>query len=134
LLDNSFDIVPQTTPTIVAKEASDVGNGERKSYIPFLTVIPTISESRSDLEAYEYHASLSVCSPPQDANSTSTMHVFQMQMELVQLREKIKLLDNANSDSQSKLIDLITKRDKEISQLNFTIETLKRKLKLINDD
>jgi uncharacterized coiled-coil protein SlyX len=97
-------------------------------------VIPTISESRSDLEAYEYHASPSVCSPPQDANSTSTMHVFHMQMELVQLHEKIKLLDNANGDSQSKLIDLITERDEEISQLNSTIETLKRKLKSINND
>jgi chromosome segregation ATPase len=131
-LDNSFDIVPQTTATIDAKEASDEGNDERKSYVPFLTVIPTVSESRSDLEAYEYHASTSVRSPPQDANSISSMHVFQMQMELVQLREKIKLLDNGNGESQSELIDLITERDHEISQLNSTIETLKRKLKDVN--
>jgi hypothetical protein len=34
-LENSFDIVPQTTATIVAKEASDVGNGERKIIFHF---------------------------------------------------------------------------------------------------
>lgn len=142
-LDDSFDTTPETAPALGnTTEGLDEprgfpwSSGDEAFSAPILPSIPTVSESRSDLEAHEYYTHPTIIasarSPPQDANNNN-IHIFQMQMELVQLRERIKLLDNGNGESQSELLDLINERDEEISQLHATVGSLKSKLNEIND-
>ena len=76
---------------------------------------PTVSESRSDLDDHEDYPYQSSANRRNLGSETTNIDTFQMQMELVQLRERIKLLDNGAGESRSELLDLIIERDEEVS-------------------
>jgi len=120
--DESFDttleaasIIGNATDGRVQTRNHFLSSNSNEFSSPDMPDFPTVSESRSDVDDHEDYPYQSSANRRNLGSETTNIDTFQMQMELVQLRERIKLLDNGAGESRSELLDLIIERDEEVS-------------------
>lgn len=110
---------------------SSVGSGDKESFSADgrqssnRSLASTAASSYMPLDSRNDEGNPNTISSSFHSRSPSNPDVFEMQMELVELRNRIKLLDNGTSKSE--LLDLLQEKDEELEKKNEQITVLNQK-------